>query len=347
MTRDARGLVLAAPDKFRGTATASEVAAAVGRASRSAGWECDEVPVADGGEGTLEVLGGASRRATVRGPLGEPVDAEWRLGDDGVAVVEMARASGLELAGGADGNDPLRATTYGTGELLAAAISAGAARVVVAVGGSATTDGGLGAVSALRANRLIPWGGVEVVVACDVGTPFVEAAERFAPQKGATAAQVALLRRRLERLAQVYQRDFGVDVTEIPGSGAAGGLAGGLAALGATLVPGFDLVAEELDLDGRVGDADVVVTGEGRVDGETFSGKAAGGAATLAARARVPVLLVAGVVEDEAAPPAWLGAGMQVVSLVDRFGEERATGDTCGCVEEVVAEHLAGLRRPR
>jgi glycerate kinase len=343
MSRDPHGLVLASPDKFRGTATASEVAAAVGKASRSAGWDCDEAPVADGGEGTLEVLGGAPRRTTVRGPLGEPVDAEWRLRDDGVAVVEMARASGLELAGGAGGNDPLRATTYGTGELIAAAIGAGAERVVVGVGGSATTDGGLGAVSALREHRLIPWGGAEVVVACDVSIRFVEAADRFAPQKGATGAQVSLLRRRLERLAQVYERDYGVDVTDVPGSGAAGGLAGGLAALGAILVPGFDLVAEELDLEGRVGAADLVVTGEGQVDDETFSGKAVGGVATLAARARVPVLLVAGDVEPGAAPPAWLGAGLEVVSLVDRFGEERATADTCACVEEVVADHLAGL----
>ncbi|MBV9042047.1 MAG: glycerate kinase, partial [Acidimicrobiia bacterium] len=227
--------VLAAPDKFRGTATAIEVAAAVAAAARTAGWDCDEAPVADGGEGTLEALGGRVRRARVRGPLGPPVDAEWRMRDDG-AVVEMAQASGLTLAGGPEGNDPVQATTYGTGELIATALDEGARRIIVAVGGSATTDGGLGCVTALGPRRLR---GVGVTVACDVEITFLEAAEAFAPQKGATPAQVALLRRRLERLAQVYERDYGVDVRTVPGSGAAGGLAGGLAALGASLVPGF------------------------------------------------------------------------------------------------------------
>src|SRR3954469_13007756 len=197
--------VLAAPDKFRGTATAAAVAASVAAAARATRWECDEVRVADGGEGTLEALGGRVRRARVRGPLGEPVDAEWRMRDDG-AVVEMARASGLTLAGGPEGNDPVQATTYGTGELIATALDEGARRVIVAVGGSATTDGGLGCVTALGPRRLR---GLDVTVACDVEITFVEAAEAFAPQKGATAAQVALLGRRLERLAQGYEGDYG------------------------------------------------------------------------------------------------------------------------------------------
>src|SRR3954454_22183543 len=136
--------VVAAPDQFRGTATAAEVAAAIGRAATAAGHRCDQAPRADGGEGTLEALGGPNRTTTVTGPLGEPVDAAWRL-DRGRAVIEMARASGLELAGGADENDAVAASTTGTGELLAAAIDAGAKRVLVGVGGSATTDGGLGA----------------------------------------------------------------------------------------------------------------------------------------------------------------------------------------------------------
>ncbi len=359
MTCDSRRLVVAAPDKFRGTATAAGVAKIVARAARNAGWSCDEAPVADGGEGILEALGGERRTVVVRGPVGDPVEAEWRAGggDAERATVEMARASGLDLAGGAGGNDPLRATTYGTGELMAAAIAAGARRVVVGLGGSATTDGGLGAVSALRAARLVypagttsqagPQSGrqavglpVEVVVACDVTTLFVDAAERFAPQKGATPAQVALLRRRLERLAQVYQRDFGVDVREIPGSGAAGGLAGGLAALGATLVGGFGLVAAELDLAGRVAQADLVFTGEGRLDTDTFSGKAVGGVAGLAVAADVPVLVVAGEADHDAVPSDWRDAGIEVVSLVDRFGPEKATTHTLECVQEVVAGYL-------
>lgn len=343
MARRPHRRVLAAPDRFGGAATAGQVAAAIARACQAKGWDCEEAPVADGGRGTLEVLGGVPRWATVRGPLGDPVAAQWNLRDDGSAVVEMARASGLQLVGGPEGNDPLRATSYGTGELVAVALAAGARRVVVCLGGSASTDGGLGAVSALRARRLAPLGAVDVVVACDVPTRFVNAAEQFAPQKGATPAAVSLLRRRLERLADVYRRDYGVDVEALPGSGAGGGLAGGLAAIGATLVPGFDLVAEELDLESRVGGAGLVVTGEERVDSETFAGRAAGGVAVLAARARVPVLFVAGEVDPGAGPPAWLGAGLRVVPLLERFGEGALGADVGSCVEAVVAEHLATL----
>jgi glycerate 2-kinase len=349
MARRPHRRVLAAPDRFGERATAGEMAVAVARACRSQRWECEEAPVADGGRGTLEVLGGVPRRTTVRGPLGGPVAAQWNLRDDGSAVVEMAQASGLELVGGPEGNDPLRATSYGTGELLAVALAAGASRVVVCLGGSASTDGGLGAISALRAQRLVPLGAVEVVVACDVPTLFLDAAEEFAPQKGASAAEASLLRRRLERLADVYRRDHGVDVEGLPGSGAGGGLAGGLAAIGATLVPGFDLVAEELDLEARIAgshdqpSAGLVVTGEERIDAETFAGRAAGGVAVLAARARVPVLFIAGEVEDGAGPPAWLGAGLRVVSLVERDDAGALDADVGQCIEAVVAEHLASL----
>lgn len=331
-------LLVAAPDKFRGTAGAGAVAAAVARAAWQAGAACDAVPVADGGEGTLEALGGAVRMTAVRGPLGDPVTAEWRMQPGGTAVVEMARASGLALAGGPGANDPLRASTAGTGELIAAALDAGAWRVIVGAGGSATTDGGLAALTALNPRRRLH-AGVELVVACDVETLFVDAAEVFAPQKGATPAQVALLRRRLERLAQIYVRDYGVDVREVPGSGAAGGLAGGLAAAGATLVPGFELVADALALGERFAGADLVVTGEGVVDAESFQGKAVGGVVALAVAAGVPVLVVAGdVVAAEL--PADLPASVTAVSLVGRYGRERAMADVLGCVEEVVRTHL-------
>ncbi len=329
---------MAAPDKFRGTASAAQVAAAVAHAAERAGWACDRAPVADGGEGTLEALGGRVRHSEVLGPLGEPVRAEWRMRDDGTAVVEMARASGIALVGGPAGNDPLRASTRGTGELIAAAIDAGATRVVVGVGGSATTDGGLAALTAINPGRRLR-GTVEMVVACDVTTRFVDAAEVFAPQKGATPAQVALLRRRLERLAEVYVRDYGIDVRQLPGSGAAGGLAGGLAAAGAVLLPGFALVAETLDLADRMAGADLVVTGEGHLDAESFAGKAVGGVIQLAAEAGVPVLVVAGGVDDDVVVPP----GVTVVSLVERFGEEDAMWDPLGCVDAVVT---AALRRP-
>jgi glycerate kinase len=325
--------VVAAPDKFRGTATAAEVAGAVARAAAAAGWTCTAVPMADGGEGTLDVLGGPNRTTTVTGPLGDPVDAGWRL-DRRQAVVEMARASGLALVGGPEGNDPVAASTWGTGELIAAAVEAGATRVVVAVGGSATTDGGLGALRALYPLQRLR--GVDLVVACDVRTRFLDAAEVFAPQKGATPAQVNLLGRRLERLAQVYREEHGVDVTGLDGGGAAGGLAGGLAAVGATLVAGFDLVADELGLDEVVEGADLVVTGEGFVDEQSFDGKVVGGVVALAEDLGVPALVVAGEVYDG------VDERVDAVSLVARFGEEPAWEDPLGCVRTVVAERLAG-----
>ena len=295
--------------------------------------------MADGGEGTLEVLGGTVRESTVRGPLGAPVWAEWRVLDDGTAVVEMARASGLLLAGGAEGNDPIAATTHGTGELIGAALESGARKVIVAVGGSATTDGGLGAITALGGRRLR---GVDVVVACDVTTTFVAAADVFAPQKGATPAQVALLRRRLERLAEIYVEDHGVDVRDIEGSGAAGGLAGGLAALGARLVPGFDVVADAIELDERVARAALVVTGEGFLDGQSFAGKAVGGVVDLARAAGLPALVVCGDVYRDEVPDGALGdADVEIVSLVERFGRDRAMAETTARIEDVVADRLS------
>jgi glycerate kinase len=323
--------VVAAPDKFRGTASAADVAAAVGRAAAACGWDCDQIPMADGGEGTLEVLGGPNRTTVVSGPLGDPVPAEWRL-HRGTAVIEVAQAVGLTLAGGPDENDPIAASTHGVGELIGAAVDAGAKRVIVCVGGSATTDGGLGAMRALfPAARLR---GIDLLVACDVRTTFVDAAAVFAPQKGATVAQVELLRRRLERLAQVYREDHGVDVTDLPGSGAAGGLAGGLAALGAQLVPGFDLVADEVELLDRVEGADLLVTGEGFLDEQTFEGKVVGGVVELAASAGIPVVAVAGEVYDG------VDTRVPTVSLVARFGPERAMEDTAACIEEAVADEL-------
>ncbi len=323
--------VVAAPDKFRGTATAAEVAEAIGRAVEAAGHTCDRCPMADGGEGTLAVLGGANRRSTVTGPLGEPVEAGWRL-DRRRAVIEMAEASGLELAGGPEGNDPVAATTTGTGELIAEAVETGARRVLVGVGGSATTDGGLGALRGLYPLQRLR--GIELIVACDVRTAFVDAAERFAPQKGATEAQVRLLRGRLERLADVYLAEHGVDVRGLEGAGAAGGLAGGLAAVGARLDSGFEVVAEEVELFDRIEHADLVITGEGFIDAESFDGKVVGGVVGLAAELGIPVLAIAGRCFDG------VDRRVDAVALVDRFGEERSMADVLACIEDVVADHL-------
>jgi len=197
--------LVAAPDKFRGTATAPEIAQGAATGARRAGWTASCVPLADGGEGTLDAVGGEVRTDVVTGPLGRPVEAQWRLVRAGsppvaTAVVEMSRASGLVLAGGAARNDPIGATTRGTGELVRAALRAGADRVVVGCGGSATTDGGAGALEALAGDPALR--GVELLVATDVTTPFLDAARVFAPQKGASAEQVALLTERLAATAR-------------------------------------------------------------------------------------------------------------------------------------------------
>jgi glycerate kinase len=248
-------------------------------------------------------------------------------------VIESALASGIALLGGPEHNDAVAATTEGTGHLIREAVELGARRVLVAVGGSATTDGGLGAVEALHPPQRLR--GIDLVVAADVRTRFLDAAEVFAPQKGATPAQVELLRRRLVRLAQVYEADHGVDVRDLDGSGAAGGLAGGLAALGADIVPGFEVVADELGLDEVLEGADLVVTGEGHLDEQSFEGKVVGGVVELAGALGVPVLVVAGAADD--------GCLDRVpgVALVDRVGEDRARAEVLALVEAVVAERLA------
>jgi glycerate 2-kinase len=312
--------LLAAPDKFRGSLTASEAARAL---ARGAGRGCRELPLADGGEGTLEVLGGANRITRVTGPLGEPVDAGWRL-EGGTAVIEAACASGLVLAGGVAGNDPVNATTRGTGELIAAALAEGAAEVIVAVGGSATTDGGLGAVEALHGEPFR----VPVRVACDVQTPFLDAATVFAPQKGATPEQVELLSRRLAGLAERY----GVAVSRLPGSGAAGGLAGGLASLGAELVRGFELVAAHAGLESALDGTELVLTGEGRLDSTSFEGKVVGGVLDACARRGIPAVVIAGALEPGLAAP------VPAYSLVERFGLNRAYAEAEACVTELAAE---------
>jgi len=325
--------VIAAPDKFRGTVDAPTVAGAIGRAVEQVGGSCTLIPLADGGEGTLDVLGGANRTTPVTGPLGDVVEAGWRRARND-AVIEMARASGLELVGGPKGNDAVAASTYGTGELISAALDGGCRRILVAVGGSATTDGGLGALRAIE--PLVRLRGVALVVACDVDATFLEAADLFAAQKGATRAQVALLRRRLERLAQLYEEDHGIDVTDIPGSGAAGGLAGGLAAVGANLGSGFELVAEEVDLAEHLVGADLVITGEGYLDEQSFKGKVVGGVAEMAAELAVPVLAIVG----SSAAGVDIPAGVEVVSLTERFGRSKSMTDPLSLIATVVTSSL-------
>lgn len=288
--------MLVAPDSFKGTFSAVQVAEAIGRGLADAGIGVDLCPVADGGEGTLTALAGAwrceLRELGVRDPLGRPVDAMYGLGrlprGATVAVIETAAASGLGLVAESE-RDAVAASSYGTGELIAAAVAQGAATIYLGVGGSATTDGGAGALEAIeRAGGL---GAAKLVVLCDVRTRFSDAARVFAPQKGASASQVRSLTRRLDRMAQRLPRD----PRAVAMTGAAGGLSGGLwAVYGAELVPGAAFVLDALDFDARMRAARAVVTGEGKLDEQSLAGKLVSEIATRARQAGVPSHAVVG-----------------------------------------------------
>ena len=266
---------LVAPDSFKGSFSASEVAAAIAGGLRAAGREAVELPVADGGEGTMDVLvaalGGELHTATVSDPLDRPIEAAFALLPDArTGIVETAQASGLGRVPEAE-RDAWAASTRGTGELIAAAVKAGAERVLLTVGGSATTDGGAGALDALEGLQ------VELAVLCDVRTAFELAPSVFGPQKGAAPKTVKRLERRLDELAAQAPRD----PRGVPMTGAAGGLSGGLWAYrGADLLPGGPYVLDALGFDDRLRSAAFVVTGEGRLDDQTLQGKIVGEVAT-------------------------------------------------------------------
>lgn len=285
--------VLLAPDGFKGTLRATEVAAALARGLDCEGRRVDRCPLADGGDGTLEVLmlalGGETLGATVHDPLGRETRAGFGLVEDGAtAVVETAQAIGLDRVAPGE-RDAEGASSFGAGELILAAVEAGARQVVVGAGGSATSDGGAGALEAIERGGGLR--GASLVVLCDVRTTFERAAEVFGPQKGADPGAVRRLGRRLHSLAGRLPRD----PTGIPGSGAGGGLAGGLwAAHGAALAPGAAFVLDACDYDERMRAARAVVVGEGRLDRQTLDGKAPGEAAVRARQAGVPCFAVCG-----------------------------------------------------
>jgi len=297
--------ILVAPDSFKGTFSSPAVAAAIGRGLEAAGHEVDLCPVADGGEGTLEAmapaLGLERGSASVSDPLGRAIEAEYAVGD-GVGVVEMAAASGLGLVAESE-RDPFAATTFGTGELILAAVQAGARVVYVGVGGSATTDGGAGAIQAIERGGGL--GRARLVVLSDVRTPFEDAAQVFGPQKGADAQDIRRLNKRLAALARRLDRD----PRGVPMTGAAGGLSGGLwAAFGAELVPGAAFVLDEVDFDGRMRAARAVVTGEGKLDQQSLAGKAVSEVSTRARQVGVPSYAIVGRRELDA-------FGMRVLDL--------------------------------
>ncbi len=322
--------IVIAPQGFKGSLTALEVASAIAGGIRKIepDAEIDLVPVADGGDGTLQALvdssGGRVVTTSVTGPLGAPVDADWgALGDGDTAVIEMARASGLALLDPSD-LDPLNASTIGAGELFKTALDAGHRRFIIGIGGSATNDGGAGMMQALGARLLdadgndLPAGGaalagldridvsgldprvadLSIDVACDVNNPLCGpdgASAVFGPQKGATPELVEQLDAALARFADVVERDLGRDVRDIPGAGAAGGLGAGLMAfLNAKLKAGVDIVLDAVDLESHLEGADLVITGEGQIDHSTIFNKAPVGVAERSKKRGIPVIAIAG-----------------------------------------------------
>jgi glycerate 2-kinase len=320
--------VLVAPDSFKGTFRAPEVAAAIGRGLERAGlMPPDLCPVADGGEGTLEALlpplGGEVVGAEAHDPLGRPVRTGFALVEDGgTAIVETAAASGLALLA-EDERDPWAASTAGTGELIVAAVAAGAQVVLVAVGGSATMDGGAGAIEAIEAAGGLR--GAQLVVLCDVRTPWEAAPRVFGPQKGADPAMVARLEARFDAQARALPRD----PRGVPLTGAAGGLSGGLwAAFGAALEPGAPWILDALDFDARMRASRAVVTGEGKLDAQTLEGKLVGEIGTRARQAGVPLHAIVGTDAMTAFEKRMID--LQWVSEATDLGELEAAGEALG-----------------
>lgn len=300
--------------------------------------DVDVLPLADGGEGTLDVLlgaiGGERRAVDTMDARGRAIVAEWGWLTDGTAVVESAGAAGLGQV--ADDLEAMEASTAGLGRVVAAVIQQRPRRMIITVGGTASTDGGLGLLDE------IGWSlrGVETIVACDVRTKFLDAATTFAPQKGATPPQVAQLTSRLEQLAARYAAN-GRDIRHLPGAGAGGGLAGGLAAIGSKVRSGFDVVAEAVRFEQRLGQVAAVVTGEGRLDLSSLDGKVVGGVLQAAALRKLHRAVIVGetavsVVKQLTAESVYVGALRTMVdsdqasrdlaaSLVERRAAEWAT----------------------
>lgn len=368
--------VLLAPDKFKGSLTATGVATALRRGLARAGADAPTLdvaalPVADGGDGTLaSVLAAGYERVAARasGPTGEPVDTAWgHL--DGTAIVEMADVSGLSRLPD-ERLEPMTATSRGTGELVAAALDAGVSRIVLGIGGSACTDGGAGLVQALGA-RLVDHSGteigdgggalgelaavdlstlhprlrdVEVVVACDVDNPLTGphgAAATYGPQKGASPEEVALLDAHLSRFADLVAHETGRDLRDAPGAGAAGGVGfAALAVLGATLRPGIDLVLELIGFERHLAGVDLVVVGEGALDEQSLRGKAPIGVARLARAAGARVVAVCGV--NRLTPSQLAAAGIEAAyAIADRApSTEEAIREAATHLEELAAAEL-------
>jgi glycerate 2-kinase len=358
--------VVIAPDKFKGTLTASEVAEALAKGVRAAIPHVSLAlrPIGDGGEGTIDALllahGGRISAKRVSGPMGEPVQASLAHLADGSCALEMSSAAGLILVDPSR-RDALASSTRGLGELIAAALDEGERRILVGLGGSASTDGGTGAAKAVgwrfldaAGGELPPGGGslrylaridnsgvrpevsaAAIVAACDVDNPLLGdsgAARVFAPQKSASPEEVEILEEGLATLATRIKEDLGMDVAGLAGSGAAGGTGAGLRAFfGAELGAGFEVVSEAANLRDEIDEADLVMTGEGSLDDQSLGGKAPIGVARMARGFEVPCYAVAG--EVSADPGALKREGiLGSASLIEAVGKERAFADPAGSI---------------
>lgn len=362
--------IVIAPDSYKESLSALEVACAIEAGFRQVFPDAEyvKIPVADGGEGTVEAMVAATRghviTVDVTGPLGEPVQAFYGIsGDEHTAFIEMAAASGLESVPPAKRN-PLKTTSWGTGELIRHALDAGVKEIIIGIGGSATNDGGAGMVQALGAKLLteheqpIPPGGegleqlakielsgldprlaeCHIHVACDVTNPLTGkdgATAVFGPQKGASAEMIPRLDAALMRYATLIERDLNIDVLRLEGGGAAGGMGAALFAFcGATLRPGIEIVTEALQLAEKVAGATLVITGEGRIDSQTVHGKVPVGVAKVAKRFNIPVIAIAGSLTDD-------------VEVVHQHGLDAVFSVLCqvGTLEDALAGAQENVRR--
>ncbi len=369
--------ILIASDSFKGSATTMEVADSIekGFAGIYQGVEIVKVPMADGGEGTVETLvagmDGEFAHEEVTGPLGEGVQAKYGIIKDEIAIIEMAEASGLVLVK-EEMRNPLLTTTYGTGELILSALKRGYRKIYVGIGGSATNDGGMGMAKALgyrfldRDGNEIPDGGgalgqlqridrskvtpliedAKITVMCDVENPLYGtdgAAYVYGPQKGANPEMVKLLDENLKHFADILKRDMDVDIGDIPGSGAAGGLGGGLMAFcRAELKPGIEMVLDIQQFEGQLQGVDLVITGEGRIDGQSAKGKVPAGVAKLARKLNKPVVAIAGGIGEGTEGLYSMGIDL-ILPIVDRpMGLGEAMGEAKTLLEKT-GERLARI----
>ena len=335
--------IIAAPDSFKGTVKAEEFCEMTAAAAEKYYPDCETVmiPVADGGEGTvdafLKAAGGSLRKAVVSGPFGEKITAGYAVLEDGTAVVETASEAGLPMVSGRE--DPEKTTTYGVGELISRAVVNGAKKIIIGLGGSCTNDAAAGCLSAMGVKffdkdgkAFLPTGGtlckisgfddteyrrrfadVEITAMCDIDNPFYGpkgASYVFAPQKGADGKTVASLDEGLRHFAEIIKREKGVDLQNVAGAGAAGGMGGGLYAFGASLKRGIDVVLDTAGFDKALGGADLVFTGEGKIDSQSLGGKVVVGVAKRAKKAGVPVVAVVGDIGENMEPVYDLGVSL-------------------------------------